>query len=190
MLRPVAGDLREGDWDAQTAAGWLDAARRLDRRLDALRSARRWSQESLRLTSAPLRRLHRVAPRPLPPPEEDDRLGRVTGNVTVLVRALAVTVDDNRTPGPPGGAPLRAYADLLDLIGDACRAGSERLLRGSVDPRRDDEADERMREPHAHLQEGLREHAGQGAAPTAVLGTLLLQAENLWAEIVPAPEER
>jgi predicted metal-dependent hydrolase len=59
------------------------------------------------------------------------------------------------------------------------------LLDGSVDTRRDDEREERMRELHRYLQEGLREHAGMGAEHTAVLGTLLLQAENLWAEILP-----
>ncbi|MET9390465.1 aromatic acid exporter family protein [Streptomyces sp. NPDC006624] len=189
VLRTVAGDLREGDWDAQTAAGWLSAATRLDHCLDALRSARRWSQESLRLTYGPLRRLHRVPLQPLPPPDEDERLARVTGHVTALTRALAVAVDDNRTPAPPGGAALRAYADLLDLIGAACHTEAERLLNGGVDLRRDGEADGRMRELHEHLQEGLREQAGQGAAPTAVLGTLLLQAENLWAEVVPVHEE-
>ncbi len=39
---------------------------------------------------------------------------------------------------------------------------------------------------HQELQDGLREHAGQGAARTTVLGTLLLQAENVWSETVPA----
>ena len=43
-----------------------------------------------------------------------------------------------------------------------------------------------MRELRGQLQDGLREHAGQGAEGTAVLGTLLMQAENLWSETVPA----
>lgn len=190
VLRSVADDLRHGDWDAQTAAGWLTASAQLDRRLDALRSARRWSQESLRLTYGPLRALHRVPHMPLPPPDEDERLGRVTGHVTTLTRALAVAVDDNRTPAPPEGPALRSYADLLELIGHACDTEADRLLNGSVDPCRDDEREERMRELHQYLQERLREHAGLGAAHTAVLGTLLLQAENLWAEILPGNEER
>jgi phosphoglycolate phosphatase-like HAD superfamily hydrolase len=37
-----------------------------------------------------------------------------------------------------------------------------------------------------HPQDSLRDHATRGAAHTAVLGTLLLQAENLWAELLPA----
>ncbi|WP_039934341.1 hypothetical protein, partial [Streptomyces viridochromogenes] len=190
VLRSVAGDLREGEWDAQTAAGWIDASVRLDHRLDAVRSARRWSQESLRLTLGPLRALHRASHRPLPPPDEDERLCRVTGHVTALTRALAVAVDDNRTSAPPEGPALRSYADLLDLIGGACRMEADRLLDGSVDPRRDGEMDKKMQELHLRLQEGLREQAGQGAAHTAVLGTLLLQAENLWVETLPDPGDR
>jgi hypothetical protein len=179
VLRSVAADLHDGDWDAQTAAGWLNASARLNHRLDALRSARRWSQESLRLTHGPLRAL-----------DEDERLGRVTGHVTALTRALAVAVDDKRTPAPPEGPALRSYADLLSMIGDVCNTEADRLLNGSVDPGPDDEREARMRELHGYLQERLREHAGLGAAHTAVLGTLLLQAENLWAEILPEHEER
>jgi hypothetical protein len=190
VLRSVAADLYDGDWDAQTAAGWLNASARLEHHLDALRQARRWSQESLRLTYGPLRALHRVPHMPLPPPDEDERLGRVTGHVSALTRALAVAVDDNRTPAPPEGAALRSYADLLDLLGGVCNAEADRLLNGSVDPRPDDQREERMRELHRYLQDRLREHAGLGAEHTAVLGTLLLQAENLWAEILPGHEER
>lgn len=190
ILRAVAADLHQGDWDAQTAADWLNASARLDHRLQALRSARRWSQESLRLTYGPLRALHRVPHMPLPPPAEDERLGRVTGQVATLTRALAVAVDDKRTPAPPEGPALHSYADLLDLIGAACHTEADRFLDGSADPCRDDEKQQRMRELHRQLQEGLREHAGQGAEHTAVLGTLLLQAENLWAEILPEHEER
>ncbi|WP_306970941.1 FUSC family protein [Streptomyces afghaniensis] len=189
VLRRVAADLHEGDWDAQTAAGWLNASARLEHHLDALRSARRWSQESLRLTYGPLRALHRVPHMPLPPPDEDERLSRVTGHVTALTRALAVAVDGNRTPAPPEGAALRSYADLLDMIGEVCNAEGDRLLNGSVDSRPDDDREERMRELHRYLQERLREHAGLGAEHTAVLGTLLLQAENLWAEILPEHDE-
>ncbi|MGX5210711.1 aromatic acid exporter family protein [Streptomyces violaceus] len=186
VLHTVAADLREGEWDAQTAAGWLSASSRLDHRLEALRSARRWSQESLRLTYGPLRRLHRVPHGgALPPVDEDERFGRVTGHVAALTRALAVSVDDNRTPAPPQGPALGAYARLLELIGEACRTEADSLLHGSVRPRLDKETEEAMRELHQELQEKLRRHAGEGAAHTAVLGTLLLQAENLWAETVP-----
>ncbi|WP_190196604.1 FUSC family protein [Streptomyces djakartensis] len=184
VLRSVAGDLREGEWDAQTAAGWVSAAARLDHRLKALRSARGWSQESLRLTYGPLRTLHRVSSMPLPPTDEDERWSRVTGHVTALTRALAVAVDDKRTSAPPEGPALRTYAELLDLIGDVCLREADCLLKGSTAPCRDGELDKNVQELHEQLQEKLREHAGQGAARTAVLGTLLLQAENLWAETV------
>ncbi|WP_258199070.1 aromatic acid exporter family protein [Streptomyces sp. A244] len=190
VLHTVAGDLREGEWDGQTAAGWVSASARLDHRLQALRSARRWSQESLRLTYAPLRALHRVPHAgALPSVDEDERLGRVTGHVATVTRALAVSVDDKRTPAPPEGPALRSYARLLELIGDALCAEADSLLDGSVTARPDDETEKAMRELHEELQENLRRHAGEGAAHTAVLGTLLLQAENLWAETVPADQE-
>lgn len=191
VLYTVAGDLREGEWDAQTASGWVGASARLDHRLKGLRSARRWSQESLRLAYGPLRALHRVPHgAALPPVEEDERLGRVTGHVTTLTRALAVSVDDNRTPAPPGGPVLHSYARLLELIGDALCAEADGLLDGSVTARPDDETEKAMRDLHEELQDRLRRHAGERAAPTAVLGTLLLQAENLWAETVAGDREQ
>jgi hypothetical protein len=185
VLHAVAGDLREGAWDAQTAAGWLGASDRLRGRVDALRSARGWSNESLRLTSGALRALHRVRTTAVPPEDEDERFGRVTGHVSALTRALAVAADEHRTPAPPDAAVLRCYAELLELIGDACRAEADRLLDGDAPPdaRLDGQTEAVMRELHERLQEGLREHAGRGAARTAVLGALVLQAENLWAEL-------
>ncbi len=185
VLRTVAGDLREGDWDGQTAVGWVGASARLQDRLGALRSARGWSTESLRLTSGVLRALHRAPTTVLPPAEEDERFGRVTGHVTALTRTLAVAADEERTPAAPDEEVLRSYAELLELLGDSCRAEADRLLGGSAreDPLLDERTEAVMRELHERLQEGLREHAGQGAARTAVLGALLLQAENLWADL-------
>ncbi|WP_437062392.1 FUSC family protein [Streptomyces sp. enrichment culture] len=190
LLHGVASGLREGGWDAQSAAGWSNEAARLGRRLDALHSARSWSRESLRLTSAPLRRLQRV-PATVPPEDEDQRWSRVTGNITALTRTLVVTVDEHRTPAPPEGPVLDLYARLLGLIGDACDAEADRLLGKSAGPGSTtaETTETTMDELHRRLQEGLREHAGQGAARTAVLGTLVLQAENLWAEIVPEPDD-
>ncbi|MFE4052536.1 aromatic acid exporter family protein [Streptomyces sp. YIM B13518] len=185
VLHAVAGDLRGDEWDAQTAAGRLGAAARLQDRLEALRSARGWSRESLRLTSGVLRSLHRAPTKALPPEDEDERFSRVTGHVTALTRTLAVAADEDRTPAAPDAAVLGSYAELLELIGDACHAEADRLLEGGT--RTDAFLDERtgavMRKLHEKLQDGLREQAGRGAARTAVLGTLVLQAENLWAEL-------
>ncbi len=47
-----------------------------------------------------------------------------------------------------------------------------------------------MRDLHTRLQEGLTEQAGKGAARTAVLGTLVLQAENLWSDLDPGARGR
>ncbi|MBQ0912591.1 aromatic acid exporter family protein [Streptomyces sp. RM99] len=190
VLRSVADDLRASEWDAQTAAGWSDDAARLQRRLRALESARSWSRESLRLTSGPLRALRRAPTAAVPPEDEDQRWSRVTGHITALTRTLAVAADENRTPAPPEGPALDLYARLLRLIGDSCHAEADRMLGEDADPRPREETEETMEELHRRLQQGLQEHAGQDAARTAVLGTLLLQAENLWAEIVPTPRSQ
>ncbi|MFJ8191743.1 aromatic acid exporter family protein [Streptomyces sp. NPDC096094] len=184
VLHSVADDMCKSEWDAQTATGWSSASARLQRRVETLRSARSWSQESLRLTYGPLRMLNR-APAAVPPEEEDQRWSRATGHITALIRTLAVAADENRTPTPPEGPVLDLCARLLRLIGDTCLTEADRLL-GKIDETRPGEATEAtMKELHERLQVELREHAGQGAARAAVLGTLLLQAENLWAEIVP-----
>ncbi|MGC0379267.1 FUSC family protein [Streptomyces sp. SAI-229] len=185
VLHAVAGDLRGGEWDAQTAADRLGDAARLQSRLEALRSARGWSKESLRLTSGVLRALYRAPTEALPPEHEDERFSRVTGHLTALARTLAVAADENRTPAAPDAAVLGCYAELLELLGDACHAEVGRLLGGGtrVDTLLDERTEAVMRELHERLQDGLREQAGRGAARTAVLGTLVLQAENLWADL-------
>ncbi len=190
VLHTVAEGLRE-EWDEQSATDWSSAAARLRYRVDALDSARGWSRESLRLTYGPLRALHRVPPAStVPSDDEDRRWSAVVGNVTALTRTLAVTADERRTPVSPEAPVLRLYARLLELIGDACRAEAERLRKGDEHgPEQPDR--EAMEELHERLQQELREYARRGAATTAVLGTLLLQAENLWAETMPddGPEQ-
>ncbi len=181
VLGRVAGDLREGEWDSQ---GWSHASAHLEHRLEALRSARGWSRESLRLTAAPLRAVRRP-PEPAPPEQDDERWSRVTGHIRALTRTLAVAADDERVPTAPSGTVLDSYARLLELIGDACHAEARRILGAGEDVHPDDEAMETMRELRGRLHDGLREHAGQGADGTTVLGTLLLQAENLWSETLP-----
>ncbi len=184
LLHSLACDLRDTDWDPQSAADWSIASSRLERRLEALRSARGWSRESLRFTSGPLRALHRVPPT-APPVEEDERWSRITWHVGALTQTLAVAADGHRSPTPPDGPALRSYARLLELIGDACHAENRRLLGADEDTRPDGEAEARMRKLHEELQSELGEHAAHDAGRTAVLGTLLLQAENLWNEALP-----
>ncbi|MFJ1807313.1 MULTISPECIES: aromatic acid exporter family protein [unclassified Streptomyces] len=184
VLNAVAAGLRDGEWDAVTAAEWSRAAARLERRRDGLRSARDWSRESLRLTAGPLRGLRR-GPFDAPPETEDARWSRTTEHVVALTRALAVAADGDRTAGPPEAATLRAYARLLELIGEACQAAAADDRPPKPDSRREAE----MEELRGRLQDSLRDHAGDGSAHTAVLGTLLLQVENLWAELIPTPRD-
>ncbi|MEU3337809.1 aromatic acid exporter family protein [Streptomyces sp. NPDC006668] len=185
VLRTVADDMRHERWDAATVGGWRHGAARLEHRLEAVRSARRWSRESLRLTSRPLRRLRRL-PSDIPPDSEDERWSRITGHVVTLTRTLAVAAEDERTPTAPDAPVLHTYGRLLELIARACHAQGRRLLDGPGEEEVDERVEETRREMHRRLQEGLREQAGYGADRTTVLGSLLLQAENLWADTVPA----
>ncbi|MET9504467.1 aromatic acid exporter family protein [Streptomyces sp. NPDC006622] len=187
-LDAVAAGLREDDWDAATATEWSQAAARLERRREGLHSARGWSRESLRLTSGPLRALHRT-PLDVPPESEDARWGRVTDHVAALTRTLAVAADGDRTPAPPEAAALRTYARLLELLGDECRTEAERFLAAGVRGGEGVRDPVELEELRHRLQDSLREDAMRGAAHTTVLGTLLLQAENLWAEILPAARQ-
>ncbi|NGO06841.1 FUSC family protein [Streptomyces sp. HC44] len=188
VLADLADDLRQGDWDASTTANRSRASARLVRRLDDLRAARRWSQESLRLTADWLRAFHRV-PLDVPTADEDERWSRITGHVAALIRALAVAADSERTADPPDGTALHSYARLLALLGESCHRESRRL-RGSYGLADDEayahgmdhRAEATMLDLHEALQTSLRDHAGLDASRTAVLGTLLLQAENIWAE--------
>jgi hypothetical protein len=168
-LHEVAADLRHGDWDTSTAADRSYAAAGVERRLEGLRSARGWSRESLRLTGRWLHLVYR-APTALPDEAEDERWGRITGHVRVLVRTLAVAADDSRTPAPPEGEALRTYARLLELIGDACHRAGERLPDSRIDPAAGREVLAEMDELHERLQLSLRDHAGQEAARTASSG--------------------
>ncbi|WP_079189292.1 FUSC family protein [Streptomyces kebangsaanensis] len=185
VLHEIAAGLDRDDWDPGAAADWSRGSDRLERRLGALHSARSWSRESLRVPKGALRTLRRVPP-DVPSEEEDERWSRITGHIRALTRTLVVATDDDRVPGPPDGRILRTYARLLDLVADRCRAEGDRLRHpGSVRPP-DREAETRMEELHDRVQEALREQAaGREAARTTVLGSLLLQAENVWAEVVP-----
>lgn len=180
VLHAAGGHLRDDEWDAPTAARWSRTALGLQQRLDGLRSARRWSEESLRLTTGWLRALHRV-PLDVPPAEEDERWGRITGHVMTLARTLAVAADTDRTPSPPDRAALGTYARLLELIGEACHAEGRRI-EGSAGDGPGQGTRATMEELHGELEARLREHADDSAPRTAVLGALLLQAENVWAE--------
>jgi hypothetical protein len=103
-----------------------------------------------------------------------------------------VAADEDRTPAAPDAAVLSRYAELLELLGDACRAEADRLLDGGtrVDALLDERTEAVMRDLHEKLQDSLRVHAGEGAARTAVLGTLVLQAENLWADLDSGARDR
>ncbi|MER5480090.1 FUSC family protein [Streptomyces sp. NPDC002734] len=208
-LRQVARELPEAEWDDATASRWSHLPDRLERRLEGLRSARSWSDESLRLAANRLRRLRRI-PMEAPRVEEDERWARVTGQVVALTRTLSVAADAGRSPVPPDTAALDLYARMLDVLGRACEAESRRLAAGPSGASRsdlrereaethdeggDDRADggdggdglgesseERLTALHTRLRRSLRDHAAQDPSQAAVLGALLLHAENIWAD--------
>ncbi|MGX4687988.1 FUSC family protein [Streptomyces sp. JNUCC 63] len=185
VLHEIAAGLDRDDWDPGAAADWSRGSDRLERRLGSLQAARGWSRESLRMPKGALRTLRRVPPG-VPSENEDERWSRITGHIRALTRTLAVATDEDRMPGPPDSRILRTYARLLDLIADRCRAEADRLHHTEAVQPPDREAVVRMEELHDRMQEALREQAGREAIRTTVLGSLLLQAENVWAEVAPS----
>ncbi|MEZ7002626.1 hypothetical protein [Streptomyces sp. AD55] len=184
VLHTAAGGLRAGEWGAGSAAGWSDASARLLRRVDALDSARSWSRESPRLAYGPPRR----AP-PAPPPEREDRRRRsVAGDVSALTRTLAVAADEHRSPTVPEGAALDRYG-RPELIGDSCHAQAP-ACSASTGPGRGQGAAGGAGGAARPAVRGAARARRATAGGAAVLGTPLLRAENLWADVVPAPAER
>src|SRR5690606_26105562 len=120
------------------------------------------------------------------PEQEDERFGRVTGHVTALTRTLSVAADENRTPAAPDHTVLCRYGELLELIGDHCLSEAGRLEEAAAPAAA--EPDERPLARRREVDERLRREshadAGRGPAGGGGLGALVLQAENLWAELV------
>jgi hypothetical protein len=88
---------------------------------------------------------------------------------------------------------------MLDLLGRACEAESRQLARGpggatvagpdgqaartdAAEETSEEPSEERLSELHGDLRRSLREHAAQDPSQAAVLGALLLHAENIWAD--------
>ncbi|GDY47327.1 FUSC family protein [Streptomyces antimycoticus] len=186
-LTGIAEGLAQEDWSEDTAAGWRRLADQLQQRQESLRSARQWSHESLRLNPRLPWKSRRNLP-PLPSENEDQRWGAIVAQVGTVVDTMIDIADENRTIPTPDQQPLRDYGRLLADLASACRVRADLICLSA--PAEDaharlDEALDSVERRHNALHKQLTDERSVSAATTAVLGTLLIQAQNIWHDIAP-----
>ncbi|MBI0294077.1 FUSC family protein [Streptomyces sp. PRKS01-29] len=186
-LAGIAEALAEGDWSEDTPADWRRLADRLQQRQESLRSARQWSHESLRLNPRLPWKSRKKLP-PLPSESEDQRWGSIVAQVGAVVGTMVDVADENRTIPAPDKQPLRDYGRLLAELATACAARAKLICEPSASDgaRRElDEALEAVERHHGALHKQLTDERYVSVGTTAVLGTLLIQAQNIWHDIAP-----
>ncbi|MEU5927696.1 FUSC family protein [Streptomyces antimycoticus] len=184
-LTGIAEGLAQEDWSEDTAAGWRRLADQLQQRQESLRSARQWSHESLRLN--PRLPWNSRRSLPLPSENEDQRWGAIVAQVGAVVDTMIDIADENRTIPTPDQQPLRDYGRLLADLASACRVRADLICVSAAEDAhaRLDEALDSVERRHNALHKQLTDERSVSAATTAVLGTLLIQAQNIWHDIAP-----
>ncbi|AJZ83655.1 FUSC family protein [Streptomyces sp. AgN23] len=184
-LTGIAEGLAQEDWSEDTAAGWRRLADQLQQRQESLRSARQWSHESLRLN--PRLPWNSRRSLPLPSENEDQRWGAIVAQVGAVVDTMIDIADENRTIPTPDQQPLRDYGRLLADLASACRVRADLICVSAAEDAhaRLDEALDSVERRHHALHKQLTDERSVSAATTAVLGTLLIQAQNIWHDIAP-----
>ncbi|WP_262702460.1 MULTISPECIES: FUSC family protein [Streptomyces] len=194
-LASVAEALAEEDWSEDTPADWRRLADQLEQRQESLRSARLWSHESLRLNPGLPWKSHEKVPPALPPESEDQRWSAIVAEVGAVVSTMVDIADENRTIPTPDQQPLRDYGRLLADLAAACEARAEMIYepaapngaRGQLDDARGqlDDSLEAVERHHGALHKQLTDERYVSPGTAAVLGTLLIQAQNIWHDIAP-----
>ncbi|WP_046084731.1 FUSC family protein [Streptomyces antioxidans] len=187
-LASVAEGLAQGDWSADTPADWRRLADQLQQRQESLRSARLWSHESLRLNPRLPWTSREKLPPALPPESEDQRWGSIVSQVYAVVSTMVDVADENRTIPTPDQQPLREYGRLLADLAAACEARAEMICEPATPDGPHgalDEALEAVERHHGALHKRLTDERYVSPGTAAVLGTLLIQAQNIWHDIAP-----
>ncbi|NIY70080.1 FUSC family protein [Streptomyces malaysiensis] len=186
-LARMAEGLVHEDWSEETAADWRRLSDRLQQRLESLRSARLWSHESLRLNPG-LPRRSRGKPLPLPAESEDQRWGAIVAQIGGVTTTMTDIADEHRTVPAPDQQALGEYGRLLCDLAAACGARADLICPPSAPGEtraRLDEALDSVERRHGALHKELGDARGVSTATTAVLGTLLIQAQNIWHHLAP-----
>ncbi|GAA1708811.1 FUSC family protein [Streptomyces yatensis] len=188
-LACMAERLSEEDWSEETAADWRRLSNRLQQRQESLRSARLWSHESLRLNPRLPWRGRRKLP-PVPDESEDQRWGSIVAQIGGITNTMIDIADENRTIPSPDHQALGDYGRLLCALAAACRARADLICLPSAPDDEEthtrlDEALDSVERRHDALHKHLCDQRSVSAATTAVLGTLLIQAQNIWHDIAP-----
>ncbi|MFE4861148.1 aromatic acid exporter family protein [Streptomyces sp. NPDC056670] len=174
FARLLADDL-EGGHGGDHTQNWTAESDRLNQTLTDLRTARGWTQESLRLN--PGHRLRRP-PSAIPSPSWDIGWERIAHHLTALAGLLAEgTREEPALAAPPTEVPAHT-AQLLRAVADVC----ERHLRSLTEPwhQPDDSIAEAMTPARdAHEQLKLFLLAQHDRETEAVVGALVTRAQQL-----------
>ncbi|GLV75748.1 aromatic acid exporter family protein [Streptomyces hygroscopicus] len=188
-LTRMAEVLTEEDWSDEAASEWRRLSHSLAQRQESLRSARQWSHESLRLT-ARLPWSSRAKMPLLPAESEDQRWGSIVAQVRAVSDTLTDIADENRAISAPDRQPLCDYGRLLADLAAACAARADLIQIGQSSEPRDahaalDRALDSVERRHSALHKQLTDERSVSTATIAVLGTLLIQAQNIWYHLAP-----
>ncbi|MGW2480148.1 FUSC family protein [Streptomyces sp. NPDC001571] len=174
LARLMADDLEAGH-GSDHAQNWKAQSDRLTQALADLRTARGWTQESLRLN--PGHRLRRP-PNVIPAPSWDMGWERVSHHLTALAGLLAEgTRDEPALAAPPTDVPART-AQLLRAIADVCEGHARTLTEPWHEP--DDSIAEAMQQARDALDQLKLFLLAQDDRETeAVVGALVARTQQL-----------
>ncbi|MBP0459857.1 FUSC family protein [Streptomyces bomunensis] len=186
LLGAIADGLPE-EWDAATAEGWQDRARRLGGTVRAVDEARRWSAESRRFNPGRRWRHRRLTP---PPGVETDRHWEaVVDHLGSLTRTLAGIASRSPALTSPVHGFLVQYASLAGAMGRLCGHQGDLLVpRRGEDHEADDAAAADASAAWAAYEDLMRTFRDQRDPAAIVSGGVLVETRQLLVTL--APERR
>jgi len=125
---------------------------------------------------------------PLPPESEDQRWGAIVAHLSALTGTMTDIADESRSIPVPDRQRLRDFGHVLAQLATACHTRGDLSCR----PMADDNAHRQLSENlagleryHTDLHKKPADEQSVSTSTIAVLGTLLIQAQTIWHEIVP-----
>ncbi|WP_461029833.1 FUSC family protein [Streptomyces sparsus] len=178
VLDEMADGLSEG-LDPERAQRWFDRADRLPQRVEDVRSALEWSQESMRMNLTYRRRLPGFAT-DISTHDVVNTLWHVSDHIRDMTRTLLEAAESRREDGYPVLGLADTYADFLRVVARAVTTYGESTVSDEESGQQDlAEAVERMDAAHDQLHQQFGELPAPDSADVELLGPLLAEARRL-----------